>query len=170
MDEIESPRTLLRRLQIQDLEDIYAMESDPEAIRYTPIPSSLTYEECRQRLQSKINNQKEQSPFGFWVALAKDSYDCLGMFLLLRQEDSPYQFGFILKQDYWGQGFATECSRALLQATFTETNLTKVVACTAPENHASKAVLKKLGFKAESRYENIKGFEKRLDYFLFEKP
>jgi [ribosomal protein S5]-alanine N-acetyltransferase len=57
--------------------------------------------------------------------------------------------GYCLDDAAWGQGFATEAARALLQWAFDALNLNRVQAETDTRNTASSHVLEKLEFVRE---------------------
>ncbi|MFT7589299.1 MAG: ribosomal-protein-alanine N-acetyltransferase [Limisphaerales bacterium] len=73
------------------------------------------------------------------------------------------RFGYRFHKAYWGKGYATECTRRLLEYGFTELQLNKVVAVSNPENIASHRVLLKAGLER-----NGNGFYYDHDLFFFE--
>ena len=56
------------------------------------------------------------------------------------------KLGYVLDIPAWGQGFATEATRALLQWSFNTLDLNRVQSETDTRNIASNRVLEKLGF------------------------
>jgi len=62
------------------------------------------------------------------------------------QENDIYELGYWLGEEHWGQGIATEASRAMLSFGFNELNQTRIEAGYGDGNDASANVLKKLGF------------------------
>ena len=54
--------------------------------------------------------------------------------------------GYWLGAPHWGRGYATEAARAILEAFFTYTAETEVIAATRTDNAASRRVLEKCGF------------------------
>jgi RimJ/RimL family protein N-acetyltransferase len=61
-------------------------------------------------------------------------------------------FGYVLNRAYWGRGFATEASRALLEFGFRSLALHRIVARCDVRNHASMRVLEKLGMRREGHF------------------
>ena len=57
--------------------------------------------------------------------------------------------GYCLRKAAWGQGYATEAARALLQWAFDALDLNRVQAGTDTRNTSSARVLEKLGFVRE---------------------
>jgi RimJ/RimL family protein N-acetyltransferase len=66
--------------------------------------------------------------------------------------------GYILNQNYWGNGYATEAAKAMVEYAFTELGVHRVYADCHPENTASIRVLEKVGMVLEGR---------RRDYMIF---
>jgi [ribosomal protein S5]-alanine N-acetyltransferase len=62
-------------------------------------------------------------------------------------ESGVLELGFLLRQEYWGQGLATEAARAAVQHAFDVLGVKAVFAGHHPENSASQRVLQKLGFQ-----------------------
>jgi [ribosomal protein S5]-alanine N-acetyltransferase len=48
-----------------------------------------------------------------------------------------------------GQGYATEAGRALIDHAFDQMHLKRIIATTEYDNHASQAVMRKLGMRLE---------------------
>ena len=60
--------------------------------------------------------------------------------------------GYAFYQPYWGRGYATEITRACLDAGFGRLGLPSIVAVTTPGNAASQHVLGKCGFHFEREF------------------
>lgn len=54
---------------------------------------------------------------------------------------------YLIGRDYWGQGYAYEASKALLDYGFNKMNLEEIVALVKAENIASRKVIEKIGLK-----------------------
>jgi RimJ/RimL family protein N-acetyltransferase len=59
------------------------------------------------------------------------------------------EIGYFLHPDWWGQGFGTEISTALLRFGFQKLHLHRLLATCDPRNTASKRVLEKIGMVYE---------------------
>jgi [ribosomal protein S5]-alanine N-acetyltransferase len=62
-------------------------------------------------------------------------------------ESGVLELGFLLRQEYWGQGLATEAARAAVRHAFDVLSVKAIFAGHHPENSASQRVLEKLGFQ-----------------------
>lgn len=60
------------------------------------------------------------------------------------------RIGYALHNPYWGQGYGTECAKALVQIGFAQLHLHRLEAHVALNNPASKNVLRKAGFALET--------------------
>lgn len=61
------------------------------------------------------------------------------------------EIGYSLHPHFWRAGYATEALQAILAATFSGSDVHRVVATTMADNAASRALLKRLGFRLEAR-------------------
>ena len=58
-----------------------------------------------------------------------------------------YEFGFIIANSFWGQGYAAEIGQAQINFAFENLQLRQIFALTNKENISSKKVLEKLNMK-----------------------
>ena len=61
--------------------------------------------------------------------------------------DGAIEIGYWIGKPWWGHGFATEAARALIHYCFTNAGLSKLSCCHFIDNHGSRRVIQKLGFK-----------------------
>ena len=62
------------------------------------------------------------------------------------EEHNQLDLGYWVAKDYWGNGFATEASKGLINYVKNETEFKAITACYVKGNKTSAKVLKKLGF------------------------
>ena len=62
------------------------------------------------------------------------------------EPDAP-ELGYWLGVEYWGQGFATEAARAVIDFTFEEFEIEHLVSGARVANPASRNILEKCGFQ-----------------------
>jgi ribosomal-protein-alanine N-acetyltransferase len=91
--------------------------------------------------------QSEKDSYGFWCVISKADDSLVGISGIhpchYVAHDS-YEFGFILHNEYWGKGFATEIGNFWLQHAQNHLKLPELVATVHPSNAASRKVLEKL--------------------------
>src|SRR3954447_25489786 len=59
------------------------------------------------------------------------------------------KLGYAIHADHWGNGYATDAARVMLGFAFNTLGRHRVTAAIGPENEASIAVVKRLGFTYE---------------------
>lgn len=64
------------------------------------------------------------------------------------------ELGYRLKQAFWGQGYATEVSKALIAKGFAELGVNEVFAVTMKTNLGSQAVMRKAGLVFVREFDN----------------
>jgi RimJ/RimL family protein N-acetyltransferase len=88
--------------------------------------------------------------YGFWAAIEKSSGRFLGWFHLRPGDGAgprEPELGYRLRRDVWGQGLATEGSRALVDKAFAELGVDRVYATTMAVHTSSRRVMEKTGLR-----------------------
>src|SRR5690606_29035008 len=98
-------------------------------------------------IESELNRWiKENSDQVFyWCAENKKNQQFIGWFMLKKTISEFYEIGFMLSENSWNQGFATEIAKEVINFAKTNLHLKKIIASTSIENKASIHVLEKLG-------------------------
>ena len=140
-----SERLSLRRFTLDDIDRQYALNSDPEVMRY--VGGVKDRAQTEEMLRTRILAYYEEHPgLGCWATLERATGDCVGMHLLNHIQGEEYiQVGYMLFRKYWGLGYATEMSIALLRYGFAQMQLPRIVAITNLPNIVSQRVLLKAG-------------------------
>ena len=153
---LETERLLLRRLTAADVDNLYALNSDPAVMRFLtggrPIPLAEIQGELLPRY---LEYYQRYTGYGFWAAIERSSGDFLGWFHFRPAEGAgpgEVELGYRLRQSAWGQGYATEGSRALIRKGFRMLGVERVVASTMAVNTASRRVMEKAGLRYVRTY------------------
>jgi RimJ/RimL family protein N-acetyltransferase len=148
---LQTERLFLRRFTVDDVDEIVALDSDPEVMRYIsggkPTPRS---EIETDYLPSWLSYYERFAGFGFWAAVEKASGEFIGWFHFRSPPDhavDDVELGYRLRRSAWGKGYATEASRALIDKGFRELGVQRVFASTMAVNKASRRVMEKAGLK-----------------------
>ena len=143
---LATERLILRPLRIEDAEALHPMYSDAEANTYGSHPATTTLEESRERLAKGIADTAWRA----WAITLKGDDTAIGTVASYeKRQGKVTEIGYVLKRAYWGRGLVTEAVAALIDLLFAE-GQRRVFADTDPDNAASIAVLKRLGFTLEA--------------------
>ena len=141
---LETNRLYLRRMTLEDAENAYLLNLDPEVIQYTGDASFESIESAQTFLANY--NHYEKYDFGRWAVINKESDAFLGWCgLKFTPELNEYDIGFRFFKKYWNKGYATEAARACVDLGFNHYNLTTIVGRARKENIGSIRVLEKIG-------------------------
>ena len=153
VEPLETERLVLRPFVLDDLDAVFAMQSDPEVARWL-YWGPRTHDEVRAALEQKIaatSIDAEGDPL-FLAAVRRDTRELIGDFVLHRTSDQHRtgEIGFIVHPDHHGQGFATEAGDVLLRLAFERLELHRVIGRTEARNLGSARVMEKLGMRREA--------------------
>jgi RimJ/RimL family protein N-acetyltransferase len=141
----ETDRLILRRLDEWDVDDIFAMRSDPEVMRFIRAPQNRVETVNWLNL---VSSRWERDYIGFCAIVEKQNKKFVGWCGLWRlKETNELEIGYAIAKNAWGKGFATEAGRVFLQYAFERLKSDKIVAVAEPENASSRRVMEKLGMK-----------------------
>ena len=148
---LETERLQLRRFTMDDVDNVVALDSDPEVMRYISGGLPTPREEIETDFLPAWQSYYERfAGYGFWAAHEKSSGEFLGWFHFRPppgHEPDDVELGYRLRKSAWGKGYATEASRALIAKGFQELSVWRVFASTMVVNAASRRVMEKAGLK-----------------------
>ena len=145
---METERLRLRRFTGDDVGLLAALDSDPEVMRFLtgqPTPR----EEIENVVLPEILKAYDEHPdLGRFAAEQKSDGAFIGWFGMQPAIDATtVGVGYRLHRAAWGQGYATEGPRALIDKAFGELGMERVVADTMAVNHRSRAVMRRSGLR-----------------------
>lgn len=147
MYEIETERLLLRPLVIADVDEIHAIYSRDEVMKY--VGQVRTREEVEKYI-AKMLKSWEENQLGMWAIAWKNEAKILGDGgLCFLDNTSEVEVGYVLDKPYWNLGVATEVAKASLRYGFEVLNLERIVAVANPKNFPSRRVMEKVGMTYE---------------------
>ncbi len=166
---LETNRLILRQLTMEDADNLFQLDSDSEVMRFINGGKPTRYETIQHQLLPQwLAYYEKYQGYGFWAAIEKSSDEFIGWFHFRPASDNPdeIELGYRLRKKLWGQGYATEASRALISKGFNELGTQRVVALALPTNKASIRVMEKLGMQFEKKYLHQIHQEEIVKYFL----
>jgi RimJ/RimL family protein N-acetyltransferase len=140
---LETRRLILRAPQLGDAKAVAALANDRRVAENT---ARIPYPYRRADAESFIvgaNNAQERA---FLITLADDTV--IGACGITHDvvNDAP-EIGYWIGVPHWGQGYATEAVRALIDHVFTDLDLSVLGAGVRVTNPASRRVIEKCGFQ-----------------------
>jgi ribosomal-protein-alanine N-acetyltransferase len=154
---LETSRLLLRHMAPEDLDDLAAILTDAETMRYYARP--FTRDESRAWISNNIERY-ESDGFGLWAIVLKESGEFVGdcgpvrRFVDGRDE---VEIGWQVSRARWRQGIASEAGAACRDYAFGRLGLDRVISLIRPENIPSRGVAEKIGMTIEKKID-YKGF------------
>ncbi|WP_425838781.1 GNAT family N-acetyltransferase [Microbacterium sp. PA5] len=148
------PRVTLDPLRPDDIEPLYAMQSDPEVCRYL-LYEPRTREKVEEVLARDAAALRLAEPGDYLQPAIRDEHgDFIGtMYLDLKSvDDRTAEIGWILLPSAQGRGYAAEAARLLLAYCFDDLGLHRVYAELDPRNDASVALCLRLGMRHEGHF------------------
>jgi RimJ/RimL family protein N-acetyltransferase len=138
---VETERMTLRPLTFDDVDTLVALDRDPEVMRYItggkPTPREKVIETVRRRMGRR------------WMATDHVTAEFVGWFGLVPSAttEAEYEVGYRLRRAAWGQGLATEGTRALIDLAFGALGARRIWAETMAVNTRSRAVMERCGLR-----------------------
>lgn len=143
---VTTRRLYLREFEPGDAASLFALNSNPDVLRYTGDTSFLDMSAAENFLRDYDHYQK--FGFGRWAVINKDQDRFIGFCGLRKDENTgDVDLGFRFFSDNWSRGYATEAGQAALRAGFDKFGLDRIIGRSMRENRPSIAVLRKLGME-----------------------
>lgn len=141
--ELRTERMILRRYHPEDAPELYKeFGTDTEMYRYSGWNPYATPEMAQDTVRGFIENYNDDHFYG-WAMESDDVL--LGTIGAYDYKDDRIEVGFSIARAYWGQGYATEALKAVLEYLTDHEGISCVTAWCASENTGSKRTLEKAG-------------------------
>lgn len=140
-------RLALAGFEIGDHDAVHEFASDPEVCRYTTWGPNTDAE-----TRAFIAEASKPANGELQLAVMLD-HDVIGSAAVWTTSatDRTGEFGYVISRRHWGQGYATEVARMLIDLGFERLSLERLGATCHPDNAASIRVLEKCGMRREGR-------------------
>jgi RimJ/RimL family protein N-acetyltransferase len=153
---LTTERLILRPWQDEDLEPLFAINGDPESMRY--FAATMTRAES-DAWAARMRVHFAEHGWGFWVVAEAASGDFVGVVGLMtipwQADFTPaVEIGWRIGARFRRQGYAEEAARAALGFGFAALGLASIVAFTVPGNAASWKLMEKLGMRHEGEFDH----------------
>jgi ribosomal-protein-alanine N-acetyltransferase len=145
---ILTPRLLLRRPDLNDSSAVFhAFGGDQEIAETMLWPVHSTIDDSERYLSARISAERDGAG-RHWLITSVIDHSVLGMISLLFAERGA-EVGFLVSRNAWGNGFATEALKAVLDAGLTGAQGGRVWGWCRKDNGASARVMTKAGMRKE---------------------
>ncbi|WP_299222864.1 GNAT family N-acetyltransferase [uncultured Aquimarina sp.] len=149
-------RLQLKIVALSDLSKTHELLSIPEVDQYNALGLPTNKEVTTVYLDEWMENYRMRKEFVFTINSQSDN-EFLGL-ISLRIGNPKYNIASIwykLHPDFWGRGYATEATKAILQFGFKEVGLHRIEAGCAVDNVGSIKVLEKVGMIREGHKRKV---------------
>ena len=148
---IETPRLLLRRFTVEDVEDMFNnWATDPEVTRFLTWPLHASVEVTRELLKDWTARYEDGGYFN-WAMEYKETGRVIGNIsaVKINEKVESADIGYCMSRAFWGQGLMPEALSAVMDYLFDVVGLNRVAACHDANNPKSGRVMDKAGMKLE---------------------
>jgi [ribosomal protein S5]-alanine N-acetyltransferase len=167
---LETKRLTLRDFLASDWKAVQEYANDLKVVRFMPWgPNTMVQTRAFIRKVREWAHQKPRRKFEFAVILRSENRLIGGCGIrIINPQQREADMGYAFHQAYWGKGYATEASRALIKLGFSKLKLHRILATCDRQNKASSRVLEKAGMKREGLLQqNIRQRGRWRDTYLY---
>ncbi len=147
---LKTERLILRGMREEDAEDMYEYASKAEVTEFLLWSPHVSVAYTKEYLKY-IESRYLLGDFFDWAITLADGGKMIGTcgFTRIDTVNNSAEIGYVLNPEYHRMGFAPEAADAVLRFGFLELGLHRIEAKFMSENHASGAVMEKLGMTFE---------------------
>lgn len=145
---IETERLVLRNFKIEDALSMYKNYCSHDIVtKYLTWYPHQNVEETKTYLHSvSLPSIDESNGFELAITLKDNQDDVIGSMSVVNQfEDYIAEIGYVIGDDYWGNGYMSEAFAATIDYLFAHTPITKIRSYHDKDNPASGRVMQKCG-------------------------
>jgi RimJ/RimL family protein N-acetyltransferase len=165
---LETERLVLSEVAEDDWAFMLGLLNSPGFLQNIGDRGVRTEDEARAYIRDRVHGSYEANGFGMWLVTEKASGDPVGLAGLVKRDglEDP-DVGYAFAEAAWGKGYAQEAAAAVIRHARDTLRIGRLAAITALDNHASMAVLRKVGF-AQRGVIRLPGVDKESTYFVTE--
>src|SRR4051794_39280776 len=139
---LETERLTLRRPTLADVKAIARLANDRRIAENTRrLPHPYDQDHAVAFVRAIADEPRET------VFLIENNFAPIGVVGVDWREPELPELGYWLGVEHWGQGFATEAARAVIDFTFEEFDIEHLISGARVANPASRNILEKCGFQ-----------------------
>jgi [ribosomal protein S5]-alanine N-acetyltransferase len=164
-DSIRTDRLILRPYASMDVADLVKFAGAREVAATTlRIPHPYTEDDARSFIAT-CQHEAQRGPITrFAITRTEDGQFCGGIGLRMEDDHRRAELGYWLGVPFWGNGYASEAARAMIDYGFDKLHLNRIYASYVTHNVASGRILQKIGMRYEGCLRNhIRKWDKYYD-------
>ncbi len=142
---LETERLILRAFTDDDIQALFEIVKDEEVNRFLPWHPVKTLKECEAFFEERFRRSNSYK----YAICFRDNIP-IGYVHVNKAE--PYDFGYVLKKEFWHKGIVSEAGKAVLEQVKKD-GIAYVTATHDINNPRSGSVMKRLGMKYQYSYE-----------------
>jgi [ribosomal protein S5]-alanine N-acetyltransferase len=147
---LETNRLELYQLTLDDAPFMLALLNTPSWIKYIGDRGVRTVEEAQNYIQERLIKSYDTDGFGFYMVKLKKQGIAIGLSGLVKRPTlEDVDIGYALFDEFTGQGYAFEATKAVYDFAKKDLGLKRIVAIVNDDNVKSIHLLEKLGFYFE---------------------
>lgn len=150
MPRLETPRLILRRLEMRDAPDLFDYSRDPQVAKHVLWDAQTSVSEARAYVRYMLRRYRTGEPAS-WGIEEKETGRVVGTigYMWYQRDNNACEVGYSLARRRWNRGYMTEALAEVLRFSFEELGVHRVEAQHEVENAASGAVMRKCGMRKE---------------------
>lgn len=145
-------RLILRPIELDDAESIFAYAKNPNVCKYTLWETHQSAQDSLNYIRDYIFDYYSKGvpePFGITLKEnPKKVIGTVGCFWTSKQAKAM-ELAYAIGEEHWGKGLVAEASQAVMDYCFKEFSLKRIQARCKVENKASSRVMEKVGMSYE---------------------
>jgi [ribosomal protein S5]-alanine N-acetyltransferase len=147
---LQTERLILRKITLDDLDDMYSYCSNDEVSKFVTWDTHKRVTDTKDYVEFVLDQytNKKIAPWGIEY---KENGKLVGTidFVTWEPNHKTAEIGYVISQDYWGEGITTEAAKELIKFGFETMDLVRIQARCFEENIGSERVMKKAGMSFE---------------------
>ena len=163
---LETESLLLRKIEIEDFNEVFALRSHPEMHQYTDtIPD--TFVDQSISYINRVDKGVKENLFVLWGIELKSTQKIIGTICIwsLDEVRNSGELGYGIHPDYQKQGYMREAIMSVVNFGFSVMKLSVIEAFTEINNLNSVNLLKRLNFKYDKIIIDV-GQNKKQDFHM----
>ena len=145
MNFITTERLEIRQFSEADTAEYVEIMTNPAVTKYLGTGKDMSEEDVKKSLS--YYKSVWDKGYGVFAVKETESGNIIGHCGIRPINDGRIEILYAYTPDVWGKGYATEAGKAVIAYAKEHFNLKEVIAMSYPQNKASIAVIKKMGFE-----------------------